>query len=380
MGINISRHSNPIQLKLNFFKDIQASKWIVYCNFKLYYKLHLKYMKIFVTGSSGFIGFHLSKKLLEKGHNVHGFDSMNNYYDVKIKKARLKILNEYKKFSFTKNKLENNKILSKSILKFKPRVIVHLAAQAGVRYSIEKPRVYLDSNITGTYNIIELAKKVNVKHLLIASSSSVYGANKKLPFKETDKTETQISIYAATKKSTESIAHSYSHIWKIPITMLRFFTVYGPWGRPDMALFKFTKGITNRKKIDIYNNGKMYRDFTYIDDIVNGINALINKAPNLNQLGKIRNDSLSPVAPFRILNIGNTKKVYLLDFINALEKELGRKAIRNYMPMQKGDVKMTVSDTTLLKKLTGYNPKVNYKTGIKKFLEWYSVYYKINNK
>ena len=260
-------------------------------------------MKIFVTGSSGFIGFHLSKKLLEKGHNVHGFDSMNNYYDVKIKKARLKILNEYKKFSFTKNKLENNKILSKSILKFKPRVIVHLAAQAGVRYSIEKPRVYLDSNITGTYNIIELAKKVNVKHLLIASSSSVYGANKKLPFKETDKTETQISIYAATKKSTESIAHSYSHIWKIPITMLRFFTVYGPWGRPDMALFKFTKGIINKKKIDIYNNGKMYRDFTYVDDIVKGINGLINKAPNLKQLGKIRNDSLSPVAPFRILNI-----------------------------------------------------------------------------
>ena len=216
--------------------------------------------------------------------------------------------------------------------------------------------------------------------MLIASSSSVYGANKKLPFKEIDKTETQLSIYAATKKSTESMAHSYSHIWKVPITMLRFFTVYGPWGRPDMALFKFTKGIINKKKIDIYNNGKMYRDFTYIDDIVNGINALINKVPNLNKLGKIRNDSLSPVAPFRILNIGNTKKVYLLDFINALEKELGRKAIRNYMPMQKGDVKMTVSDTTLLKKLTGYNPKVNYKTGIKKFLEWYLVYYKINNK
>jgi UDP-glucuronate 4-epimerase len=337
-------------------------------------------MKIFVTGSSGFIGFHLSKKLLEIGHNVHGFDSMNNYYDVKVKKARLKILKKYEKFSFTKSKLENRKTLSSVILKFKPTIIVHLAAQAGVRYSIEKPRVYLDSNITGTYNIIELAKKVNIKHLLIASSSSVYGANKKLPFKETDKTETQLSIYAATKKSTESIAHSYSHIWKIPITMLRFFTVYGPWGRPDMALFKFTKGITNRKKIDIYNNGKMYRDFTYIDDIVNGINALINKAPNLNQLGKIRNDSLSPVAPFRILNIGNTKKVYLLDFINALERELGKKAIRNYMPMQKGDVKMTVSDTTLLKKLTGYNPKTDYKIGIKNFLKWYLLYYKLNNK
>ena len=333
-------------------------------------------MKIFITGSSGFIGFHLSKKLLDKGHTVHGFDSMNNYYDVRLKKRRYQILKKYKKFLFTKGKLENRKILSKAILKSKPKIIIHLAAQAGVRYSIEKPRVYLDSNITGTYNIIELAKKVNVKHLLIASSSSVYGANKKLPFKEIDKTETQLSIYAATKKSTESIAHSYSNIWKIPITMLRFFTVYGPWGRPDMALFKFTKGIIANKKIDIYNQGKMYRDFTYIDDIVNGIKALINKAPNLKQLGKIKNDSLSPIAPFRVLNIGNTRKVYLLDFITALEKELGKKAIRNYMPMQKGDVKMTLSDTTLLKKLTGYNPKTNFKIGIKKFLKWYLSYYK----
>ena len=333
-------------------------------------------MKIFITGSSGFIGFHLSKKLLDSGHSVHGFDSMNNYYDVKLKKARYEILKKYKKFSFTKNNLENQKVLSNTILKFKPKIIIHLAAQAGVRYSIEKPRVYLDSNITGTYNIIELAKKVNVKHLLIASSSSVYGANKKLPFKEIDKTETQLSIYAATKKSTESIAHSYSNIWKVPITMLRFFTVYGPWGRPDMALFKFTKGIIDNKKIDIYNKGKMYRDFTYIDDIVNGIKALINKAPNSKQLNKFKNDSLSSVAPFRVLNIGNTRKVFLLDFIDALEKELGKKAIRNYMPMQKGDVKMTLSDTTLLKKLTGYNPKTNFRLGIKNFLKWYLSYYK----
>lgn len=333
-------------------------------------------MKIFITGSSGFIGFHLSKKLLDSGHSVHGFDSMNNYYDVKLKKARYEILKKYNKFSFTKNNLENQKVLSNTILKFKPKIIIHLAAQAGVRYSIEKPRVYLDSNITGTYNIIELAKKVNVKHLLIASSSSVYGANKKLPFKEIDKTETQLSIYAATKKSTESIAHSYSNIWKVPITMLRFFTVYGPWGRPDMALFKFTKGIIDNKKIDIYNKGKMYRDFTYIDDIVDGIKALINKAPNSKQLNKFKNDSLSSVAPFRVLNIGNTRKVYLLDFIDALEKELGKKAIRNYMPMQKGDVKMTLSDTTLLKKLTGYNPKTNFRPGIKNFLKWYLSYYK----
>jgi UDP-glucuronate 4-epimerase len=333
-------------------------------------------MKIFVTGSSGFIGFHLSKKLLDKGHRVHGFDSMNSYYDVKLKKTRCQILKKYKKFSFTKGNLENYKTLSNVILKFKPKVLIHLAAQAGVRYSIEKPRVYLNSNITGTYNIIELAKKVNIKHLLIASSSSVYGANKTLPFKEIDKTETQLSIYAATKKSTESIAHAYSNLWKIPITMLRLFTVYGPWGRPDMALFKFTKGIINKKKIDIYNHGKMYRDFTYIDDVVDGIDALIRRAPNMKQFGRIKNDSLSPVAPFRILNIGNTKKVYLLQFINTLEKELGLKAIKNFMPIQKGDVKTTLSNTTLLKKITGYNPRTNYNVGIKNFLNWYQNYYK----
>jgi|TARA_B110000261_G_C13050549_1_gene344043 UDP-glucuronate 4-epimerase len=332
-------------------------------------------MKIFITGSSGFIGFHLCKKLLDKGHNVCGYDSMNTYYDIRLKKARYEILKKYKNFSFSKGKVENQKILNKLILKFKPRVIIHLAAQAGVRYSIENPKVYLDSNIVGTFNVIEAAKKIKVKHLLIASSSSVYGANKNLPFKEIDKTETQLSIYAATKKSTESIAHSYSHIWKVPTTVLRFFTVYGPWGRPDMALFKFTKGILNKKKIDIYNQGKMYRDFTYIDDIVDGVCLLINKAPNLNRVKKFTNDSLSSVAPFRILNIGNTQKIYLLDFINALEKEIGLKALRNYKPMQKGDVLMTLSDTSLLKKLTGYKPKTNYKVGIKKFLDWYLKYY-----
>tara|TARA_B100000795_G_C22779896_1_gene431771 strand:+ start:879 stop:1880 length:1002 start_codon:yes stop_codon:yes gene_type:complete len=332
-------------------------------------------MNIFITGSSGFIGFHLAQKLLDKGHKICGFDSMNAYYDINLKKSRLKILKKYKNFSFTKGSLEDHKILSKSILEFKPKIIIHLAAQAGVRYSIEKPKVYLDSNIIGTYNIIELAKQINVKHLLIASSSSVYGANKRLPFKETDKTETQLSIYAATKKSTENIAHSFSSIWKVPTTLLRLFTVYGPWGRPDMALFKFTKGILNKKKIDIYNKGKMYRDFTYIDDIVNSICLLINKPPNLKQFGKIKNDSLSPVAPFRVLNIGNTHKVFLLNFIDELEKQIGIKSIRNYMPMQKGDVKMTLSDTTLLKKITGYTPKTNYKHGIKKFLKWYLEYY-----
>ena len=332
-------------------------------------------MKIIVTGSSGFIGFHVSKKLLESGNKVHGVDSMNNYYDVNLKKARLNILKKYKNFSFSKTKIENKKNLDLAFKKFKPVVVIHLAAQAGVRYSIEKPRVYLDSNITGTYNIIEISKTLNVKHLIMASSSSVYGANKKIPFKEIDKTETQMSIYAATKKSNESMAHAYSNIWKVPITMVRFFTVYGPWGRPDMALFKFTKGILKNKKIDIYNNGKMFRDFTYIDDIVSGINLLIRKVPNRNQLGKYKDDSLSPIAPFRVLNIGNTKKVYLLDFIKEIEKVLGKKAKRNYMPLQKGDVKQTLSNTNLLKKITKYNPKTNFKTGIRKFLDWYLNYY-----
>ena len=332
-------------------------------------------MKILITGSSGFIGFHLSKKLLEKGHKIHGFDSMNNYYDIRLKTSRYKILKKFKNFSFKKSKLENKKNLEKTFKKFKPQIVIHLAAQAGVRYSIEKPQVYLDSNIIGTYNIIETSHKYKVKHLIMASSSSVYGANKKFPFKEIDKTDTQLSIYAATKKATESMAHSYSNIWKIPITMLRFFTVYGPWGRPDMALFKFTKGILSNKKIDIYNNGKMYRDFTYIDDVINGMILLIKKIPKISKKMKYQNDSLSKVAPFRILNIGNTKKVYLLDFLKQIEKELGRKAIRNYMPLQKGDVKQTLSNSRLLKRITGYYPKTNYKLGIKKFVDWYKKYY-----
>ena len=333
-------------------------------------------MKILITGSSGFIGFHLTKLFLEKKHKVHGYDSMNNYYDVKLKKARLNILKKYHNFSFTKANLENEKMLKKIFKRFKPKIVIHLAAQAGVRYSIDKPRVYLDSNIIGTYNVIEASHLLKVKHLIMASSSSVYGANKNVPFKEIDKTETQLSIYASTKKANESMAHSYSNIWKIPITMLRFFTVYGPWGRPDMALFKFTKGILTNKKIDIYNKGKMFRDFTYIDDIIKGIELLIDKVPSNKKLNKYSSDSLSPVAPFRILNIGNSKKVFLLDFINQLEKELGKKAIRNYMPLQKGDVKLTLSNTSLLRKITSYKADTNYKLGIKKFLNWYKDYYK----
>jgi len=328
-------------------------------------------MKILITGSSGFIGFHLSKLLLKKSIIVHGIDSMNNYYDVNLKKTRLKILMKYKGYSFSKINIENNGKLKKIFIKFKPKIVIHLAAQAGVRYSIDEPRVYLKSNIDGTFNVIENSHKAKVKHLIMASSSSVYGANKMMPLKETDKTDAQLSIYASTKKANESMAHSYSNIWNIPITMLRFFTVYGPWGRPDMALFKFTKAILNNKKIDIYNNGKMYRDFTYIDDIVNGIALLINKPPSQKEKGKFKNDSLSSVAPFRILNIGNAKKVYLLNFIKEIEKVLRKKAIRNYMALQKGDVKQTLSDSNLLKCITGYNAKTDYKIGIKKFLDWY---------
>ena len=331
--------------------------------------------KIFITGSSGFIGFHVAKKFLNKGVKVHGFDSMNNYYDVRLKKARLNILKKYKNFSFTRGNLENEKKLSKSIFRFKPNIIIHLAAQAGVRHSIKNPEIYLNSNILGTFNILKLANIIKVKHLIIGSSSSVYGANKKSPFQEIDKTDHQVSFYAATKKSTESLAHSYSSLWKLPTTMLRFFTVYGPYGRPDMAYFSFTKKILAGKIINIFNKGKMYRDYTYIDDIVDGIYKLINKPPSFNSKKKFKNDSLSPVAPFRILNIGNTNKIYLLDFINTLEKQLNKKIKRIYLPMQKGDVYSTLSDSSLLKRITGYNPQTNYKTGIKKFIDWYKNFY-----
>ena len=333
-------------------------------------------MRILITGSAGFIGFHVAEKLLKKGVKVYGIDSINNYYDVSLKKSRLNILKKYKNFTFVKIKLETEKKLLKYAIKFKPQIIIHLAAQAGVRNSIKNPEVYLNSNILGTFNILKIANKIKTKHLLIGSSSSVYGANKKFPFKEIDKTDHQVSFYAATKKSTESLAHSFSSLWKLPITMLRFFTVYGPYGRPDMAYFIFTKKILAGKTIEVFNNGKMYRDYTYIDDIVDGILKLLNKVPSLNLKKKYKNDSLSPVAPFRILNIGNTKKIFLLDFINTLKKELKKNLKTKYLPMQKGDVHSTLSDSSLLKKITGYNPKTNYKVGIKKFLKWYLGYYK----
>jgi len=334
-------------------------------------------MKIFITGTAGFIGFSLAKSLLENNHSVYGYDGITNYYDIKLKNDRNKILKKYKKFSFTKGMLENKSLLNKTLIRFKPEVIIHLAAQAGVRFSIDKPSTYLSSNIIGTHNIIELAHKVKVKHLMIASSSSVYGANKKTPYTENDSVKLQMSIYASTKLATETIAHSYSHIWNTPTTVLRFFTVYGPWGRPDMALFKFTKSILEGKKIDIYNKGNLYRDFTYIDDIVHGVSLLIKKIPKYKKNASLnRIDSLSPVAPFRIVNIGNSKKIRLLDFIKTIENSLGKKALKNYMPMQKGDVFKTLANTKLLKKITGFVPKINYKEGVRNFVEWYLDYYK----
>ncbi|MDC1176194.1 GDP-mannose 4,6-dehydratase [Candidatus Pelagibacter sp.] len=326
---------------------------------------------IFITGTAGFIGFHLAKLLLKEGFKVHGYDSINDYYDVNLKHARQNILLKNKNFSTTKGLLEDNDKLNEVTDKFQPDVIIHLAAQAGVRYSLENPRAYINSNIIGTFNVMEIARRHKVKHLLMSSSSSVYGANTNMPFTENDKVDTQLTIYAATKKSNESMAHSYAHLWKIPITMFRFFTVYGPWGRPDMAYFKFASSILNNKPIDIYNNGEMYRDFTYVDDLVDGIKLLVDCIPNK----KIsENDNLSPVAPFRVVNIGNSEKIKLIDFIDTIEESLNKKAIRNYMSMQKGDVTETWADCTLLQKLTNYKPKTNYKDGINNFVKWYLDY------
>lgn len=333
--------------------------------------------KIFVTGSSGFIGFHLCKSLLDQGCLVHGYDGMTDYYDVRLKENRLGILKKYPGFDFTKGMLEDNTLLSNDLLKFKPDIIVHLAAQAGVRYSLENPRAYIDSNIIGTFNILDGALRGNVKHLLMASTSSVYGANTEMPFREGDKTDTQLTIYAATKKANENMAHSYSHLHNIPITMFRFFTVYGPWGRPDMALFKFTKGILNEEPIDIYNNGEMYRDFTYVDDLVKSIILLIEKKPIKYENHDIKNDSLSPVAPYRVVNIGNSKKIKLLDFIEAIESELGIIAKKNLMPMQIGDVIETWADATLLRDLIGFSPNTEVRVGISNFIKWYREYYNV---
>lgn len=333
--------------------------------------------KVFVTGTAGFIGYHLAQLLLDEGFAVVGFDGMTDYYDVRIKERRHQMLLQNQHFSANVGMLEDFEALRALVLAEKPDVIVHLAAQAGVRYSLENPRAYIDANIVGTFNVMECARELAVDHLLMASTSSVYGANDEMPFDELQRVETPMTLYAATKKATESMGHSYAHLWNLPTTMFRFFTVYGPWGRPDMALFKFTKGILSGEPIDIYNNGEMHRDFTYVTDLVHGIRLLIDSAPVRPDRPEAiePGDSLSPVAPFRVVNIGNSEKVRLLDFIEAIEAECGREAIRNYLPMQKGDVPATWANADLLNRLTSYRPQTDYREGVRRFVAWYRDYY-----
>lgn len=333
--------------------------------------------RIFITGTAGFIGFHLAQLLLQHGHHVAGYDGITDYYDVTLKERRLNILRQHQRFQFTQAMLEDAEELMATTTAFKPDVIVHLAAQAGVRYSLENPRAYLDSNIVGTFNVMECARAQKIDHLLMASTSSVYGANEEMPFGERQKCDTPLTIYAATKKANEAMGHSYAHIYDLPVTMFRFFTVYGPWGRPDMALFKFTKGILEGVPIDIYNHGEMYRDFTYVEDLVRGIAGLIDAVPvrPASSADILPDDSLSAVAPFRVVNIGNSYKVRLLDFIEAIEVELGKKAIRNYMPIQIGDVPATWADARLLGRLTGYRPHMPFQEGVARFVSWYRDYY-----
>lgn len=329
--------------------------------------------RIFITGTAGFIGFHLAELLLDKGCQVIGFDGLTDYYDVTLKEQRHAILRQHKNFTAKEAMLEDVEALSKSVLAAQPDVIIHLAAQAGVRYSIENPRAYMNANIIGSFNLMEAALQVKPAHLLMASTSSVYGANTEMPYVESHKADTQMSFYAATKKANEAMAHSWAHIHNMPITMFRFFTVYGPWGRPDMAAFKFTRAILNGEPIDVYGHGQMWRDFTYVKDLVHAITLLIDTVPKSGETND--GDSLSPVAPFRTINIGNSTKVSLEAFIEAFEQALGKKAIRNYLPMQQGDVPATWADASLLKSLTGYAPETSVADGVKQFCDWYTGYF-----
>ena len=334
--------------------------------------------KVLITGTAGFIGFHLARLLLTEGFRVHGYDGMSDYYDIRLKQRRHQILLQNPQFTATEALLEDKATLDRIADDFQPEVIVHLAAQAGVRYSLENPRAYLDANVIGSFNVLEVARRLKVQHLLMASTSSVYGANEEMPFAETQKADTQLTIYAATKKASESMGHAYAHLWSIPTTMFRFFTVYGPWGRPDMALFKFVEAILQDRPIEVYNHGEMFRDFTYIADLVQAIRLLIDTPPPLPRTAEpIAGDTLSPVAPWRVVNIGNSDKVKLLDFVDAIEQALGRKAQRTYLPMQAGDVPATWADASLLRALTGYAPKTDVKDGIAAFVAWYREYYNV---
>lgn len=330
-----------------------------------------------ITGSAGFIGFFVCERLLRDGFRVIGVDAMTDYYEVSLKQRRQGKLLQSKHFHAIEEYVETPGFLMDLFAREKPDVVVHLAAQAGVRYSIENPRSYLESNIIGTFELLEAARAYPPHHMLLASTSSAYGANTEMPYRETDKADHQMSFYAATKKATENMAHSYAHLFGLPVTMFRFFTVYGPWGRPDMALFKFTKAILEGRPIDVYNHGDMKRDFTYIEDLVEAIRLLIDVQPVRQTNGEIvvEGDSLSPVAPWRVVNIGNSDAVQLTEFIKAIELATGHKAKCNLMPIQSGDVPSTWADADLLKSLTGYAPKTRVSDGVNSFVKWYRDYY-----
>ena len=334
--------------------------------------------KILVTGAAGFIGFHLSQKLLGDNWTVIGIDNLNDYYDVNLKKSRLEILQKAEAFSFYKTSLEDGEGINKIFEKEKPAFVVNLAAQAGVRYSITHPHAYTSSNIHGFLNILEACRHFNIKHLVYASSSSVYGANKQMPFAVENNVDHPVSLYVATKKANELMAHTYSHLYQLPTTGLRFFTVYGPWGRPDMALFLFTKAIIEGKPINVFNYGKMKRDFTYVDDIVEGVFRLITHIPAGNEAwDAMRPDPGSSNAPYRIFNIGNNQPVELNYYIETLEKCLGKKAIKNMLPLQPGDVVETYANVDQLQKEIGFKPDTNIEDGIRSFVNWYRDYYKV---
>lgn len=335
-------------------------------------------MNILVTGAAGFIGMHLSKRLLELGYNIVGIDNKNDYYDVQLKEDRLVELNKFEGFTFFQLDLADRQGMEELFAKNEFTHVINLAAQAGVRYSLENPLAYVDSNLVGFTNILEGCRHNGIKHLIYASSSSVYGANVKMPFSTSDAVNHPVSLYAATKKANELMAHTYSHLYNIPTTGLRFFTVYGPWGRPDMAYFSFTKNILEGKQIKVFNNGEMMRDFTYIDDIVEGIVRLLDKPPVANPDWDRENpDPSSSYAPYKIFNIGNNEPVKLMDFINTLERLLGKKANIEFLPMQPGDVKATFADVDDLKRAVGFNPSTSIEDGLREFVEWYREYYKI---
>lgn len=333
-------------------------------------------MKILITGTAGFIGSHLSKKLISQGHEVVGIDNINDYYDVTIKEDRLKSIGT-ENFTFYKINLEDDSAMDEIFKNEKPQVVVNLAAQAGVRYSLENPRAYIDSNIVGFTNILECSRHNKVEHLIYASSSSVYGANTSKPFATSDNIDHPLSLYAATKKSNELMAHTYSHLYNLPTTGLRFFTVYGPWGRPDMALFKFTKAIVNDEEIDVYNHGKMMRDFTYVDDIVEAISRLVKKPAQPNPEWSGANpDPSSSYAPYKIYNIGNNSPVRLMEFVEAIENKLGKVAKKNYMDLQPGDVPETYANVDDLFNNIDFKPETTIQNGVNKFIDWYLDYYK----